>query len=309
MRIGNVNIDGNLFLAPMAGVTDFAFRSLARSFGASFSYTEMVSSKALVYDNQKTKDLLKTSSNEKPVAVQLFGSDPITFEKILKLQELEKFDIVDLNMGCPAPKIVKNGDGSMLMKNISKAQEIIKTCVRNSTKPITVKMRLGYDKDVSLDFSKMLEDNGASAVCVHGRLREDFYSGHVNLEAIAKVKANLKIPVIGNGDVFDKNSYNAMLETGVDGVMIGRGALGKPYIFAELLGKKVKFDKFSIIEKHVNMLKEKFSEDYLSSYLKKHFLWYLKEETGANKVKIEICKEKDLNKCMIILKEFLKNGI
>ena len=306
MKIKNVNIDGNLFLAPMAGVTDFAFRSIAREYGASFSYTEMVSAKALVYDNKKTKDLLITLDNEKPVGAQLFGSDESAFKEALKLEELEKFDIIDINMGCPAPKIVKNGDGSKLLTDFKKAQEVLTACVKNTNKPVTVKMRLGYDKDVSLDFAKMLEENGASAITVHGRLREEFYSGQANLDAIARVKQNVKIPVIGNGDVVDKNSLNRMLETGVDGIMIGRAALGKPYIFSELLGKNIKIDKFSILKKHIELLSKFYSKEYLSTYMKKHMLWYLKEEKGASKVKFEICQEKDLDKCLNILQEFFK---
>ena len=306
MKIKNVNIDGNLFLAPMAGVTDFAFRSIAREYGASFSYTEMVSAKALVYDNKKTKDLLITLDNEKPVGVQLFGSEKSAFKEALKLEELEKFDIIDINMGCPAPKIVKNGDGSKLMTNFSKAREILNACVKATNKPITVKMRLGYDKDVSLDFAKMLEENGASAITVHGRLREEFYSGQANLDAIARVKQSVKIPVIGNGDVVDEISLKRMLKTGVDGVMIGRAALGKPYIFSELLGKSIKVDKFSILKKHIELLSKYYSKEYLSTYMKKHMLWYLKEEKGASKVKLEICQEKDLDKCLNILQEFFK---
>ncbi len=306
MKIKNVNIDGNLFLAPMAGVTDFAFRSIAREYGASFSYTEMVSAKALIYDNKKTKDLLITLDNEKPVGAQLFGSEESAFKEALKLEELEKFDIIDINMGCPAPKIVKNGDGSKLMTNFSKAREILNACVKAADKPITVKMRLGYDKDVSLDFAKMLEENGASAITVHGRLREEFYSGHASLDAIARVKQSVKIPVIGNGDVVDEISLKRMLETGVDGVMIGRAALGKPYIFSELLGKSIKVDKFSILKKHIELLSKYYSKEYLSTYMKKHMLWYLKEEKGASKVKLEICQEKDLDKCLNILQEFFK---
>ena len=306
MIIGNVNIDGNLFLAPMAGVTDFAFRKIARDYGASFSYTEMVSAKALSYDNKKTKELLITSSTENPVGLQLFGSDKLAFEKALALEELSKFQIVDINMGCPAPKIVKNGDGSALMKNFTLASELLNTCVKCAKRPVTVKMRLGYDKDVSLDFSKMLEDNEASAITVHGRLREDFYSGKVNLEAIAKIKANLKIPVIGNGDVFDVKSLNEMKETGVDAVMVGRGALGKPYIFSELLQKNIVVDKWEIINNHINLLKQYFTNNYIATYIKKHLLWYLKDEIGATKTKLEICQEKSIDKCLIVMKNFFK---
>ena len=306
MIIGNVKIEGELFLAPMADVTDFAFRQIAREFGASFSYTEMVSAKALTFGNRKTKDLLITSEIENPVAVQLFGSDKEVFKKALELEDLSKFQIIDLNMGCPAPKIVKNSDGSALMKDIKKASEILQTCVKHTDKPITVKIRLGFDKDVSLDFSKMLEDNGASAITIHGRTREEFYSGKVNLDAIAKVKACLKIPVIGNGDVVDNKTLMEMKETGVDAVMVGRGALGKPYIFSELLQKDIVVNKWDIINQHILLLRQHFSDDYISTYIKKHLLWYLKDEPCGTKVKLQICQEKSLNNCLLILQNFFK---
>ena len=305
MKIENLQTNG-LFLAPMAGVTDFAFRSLAREFGADFSYTEMISAKALCYENKKTLELLHTLPEETPVGIQIFGHEPEAFVKALKMQEISKFDLIDINMGCPAPKIVKNGDGSALMKDFKTAENVLKTCVKYAQRPVTVKMRLGFDKDVSLDFAKMLSDNGASAICVHGRLREDFYSGTANLDAIAKVVASVPTRIIGNGDVFDEASYKNMLATGVNGVMIGRGALGKPQIFSEIKGEKVKFNKFEIIEKHISLLRQFYSEEFLSAYMKKHLLWYLKEEKGASGVKIAICKETDLNKCLQLMKDFLQ---
>ena len=292
MKIGKLNFKHNLFLAPMAGVTDFAFRSLAREMGADFSYTEMVSAKGLVFNQLKTnkklldknlntcfncdnsndlcknndildncqnfsllnscfdeenssleknlteyEKMLYTSKLENPVAVQIFGSDAKFMEKAVKLPQLQKFDIIDINMGCPAPKIVKNGDGSALLKDLKKAVDVANAVVKSTTKPVTVKMRLGFgiNENVSVELGRMLQDVGVSAVCVHGRTREQFYSGKVNLEAIATLKSKLNIPVIGNGDVFDDASYFDMLKTGVDAVMVGRGALGKPWIFNQLL--------------------------------------------------------------------------
>lgn len=306
MKIKNVETKNNLFLAPMAGVTDFAFRSLAREFGAGFSYTEMVSVKALAYESVKTKDLLFTLPEESPVAVQIFGSDKVAFEKVLRTDVFSGFDVIDINMGCPAPKIVKNGDGSALMKDFVTASEIVKVCKSVSNKPITVKMRLGFDRDVSVDFARMLEESGADALCVHGRLRSDFYAGKVNLDAIQKVKASVKIPVIGNGDVTDVESYKNMLATGVDAVMIGRGALGKPWIFSELLGKNVTVDKFAVVREHVQRLRSFFPDAFIAAHIKKHLLWYLKDEKGAAKTKIDICSTSSVDESLKIMEDFFK---
>ena len=299
MKIKDVNINGNLFLAPMAGVTDFAFRSLARSFGASFSYTEMVSAKALLYDNKKTKDLLITLPNETPVGVQLFGHEPEAFKKVLIQEELQKFDIIDINMGCPAPKIVKNGDGSKLMTDFNTAQKVLKACVENTSKPVTVKMRLGYSKDVSEDFAKMLEDNGASALTVHGRLREEFYSGEANLEAIARVKQTVKIPVIGNGDVTSYSSAKFMMEyTGCDMIAVGRGALGNPWIFKKINSKNDSFspsieERIKIMDMHLSKLILYKGESCAMKEARKHLAWYTKGLTGAATIRKRIFEMKN----------------
>lgn len=306
MKIKNVETKNNLFLAPMAGVTDFAFRSLVREFGAGLSYTEMVSVKALAYESAKTRDLLFTLPTETPVAVQIFGSDKTAFEKVLNTNVFSGFDIIDINMGCPAPKIVKNGDGSVLMKNFQAASEIVKTCKAATDKPVTVKMRLGFDKDVSVDFAHMLEDSGADAICVHGRLRTDFYAGKVNLDAIQKVKASVKIPVIGNGDVTDAESYKRMLETGVDAVMIGRGALGKPWIFSELLGQKMTIDKMAVVSEHIQRLRTYFPDAFIAAHIKRHLLWYLKDEKGAAKTKLDICSANSVDESLKIMEDFFK---
>lgn len=233
MKIGNVEIEGNLILAPMAGVTDIAFRELCKHFGAGLTVTEMVSVKALLFKNKKTQLLLETFSTESPCAVQIFGHCADDFERVIRSGVLDKFDIIDINMGCPAPKIVKNGDGSALLKNFALAREIVEACVKSTDKPVTVKMRKGFyeNDDVLVQFAKMCEDAGVSAITIHPRTKSQNYSGQIDTSDIKKVKDSVKIPVIGNGDVVDISSYEKMLKTGCDGVMIGRRAVGCPEIF------------------------------------------------------------------------------
>lgn len=308
MKIKNVEIPSNIFLAPMAGVTDFAFRSLARNFGAGFSYTEMVSAKGLVLSKNRDvyKKMLFTLPNESPCAVQLFGSDPLFMAKACTLAEIQKFDIIDINMGCPAPKVVKNGDGSCLLLDLEKAVALAKACVEATDKPVTVKLRAGYFKDqfVAVDLAKRLESVGVSAITIHGRTKEDMYSGTVNYDIIKAVKQAVNIPVIGNGDIVDHESYNKMLETGVDAVMIGRGALGAPWIFKEILGQTVTDkEKFMAIKQHISLLKNIYDEKFLTTYLRKHFLWYVKGKSGIAQKKVWLAKTTNLEDALEILKE------
>ncbi len=236
MNIGNVKINNNVFLAPMASVTDRPFRTLCKMLGAGLTYTEMVSVKGLYYKSKKTEELLATSSLEHPCAVQLFGHEPEIFKSVIESGVLDKFDIIDINMGCPAPKIVKNGDGSALMKDLNLASQIIKACKAATNKPITVKFRKGFKKndDKLIEFAKMCEQSGASAITIHPRTREDMFSGTINLEDIKKVKAAVNIAVIGNGDVRSVEEFNKM-KTVCDAVMIGREAVKSPEIFLEIL--------------------------------------------------------------------------
>lgn len=285
MKIGNINFTSSIFLAPMAGVADASFRQLCYELGADLTYTEMVSVKALLHNNKKTFKLLKVYGNT-PTAVQLFGHDKEDFVKVIKSGNIDNFDIIDINMGCPAPKIVKNGDGSALLKNIDLAREIISACVNATDKPITVKFRIGFelDNNIAVEFAKMCEQAGASAICVHGRTREQFYSGKVDYETIKLVKSSVNIPVIGNGDITDIDSYKKMLQTGVDGVMIGRGTLGNPEIFAILKGKKYP-DKLSIITRHIQLIKE---HNAVTPEVKKHLLWYLNGLKSTKDIKVQI---------------------
>lgn len=309
MKIKNVEIKNNLFLAPMAGITDKAFRCLCKKFGVGLTYTEMVSVKGLFYNSKNTKQLLDTFESESPCAVQLFGNEPEVFRTVIKSGVLDKFDIIDINMGCPAPKIVKNGDGSSLMKDLNLASEIIKACVESTDKPITVKFRKGFYKtdDKLIQFAKMCESSGASAITVHPRTREDFFSGEIDIEDIKKVKQAVNIPVIGNGDVVDENSYKKMLSSGCDGVMIGRASFGCPEIFSILQGKEVKQTKLEIIKEHLSLLRQDFEDSYIVKLFKKHILAYLGGFKNANELKRQIVLVNDLKQIETMLEEFFKN--
>lgn len=294
MKIGNVEIEGNLILAPMAGVTDIAFRELCKHFGAGLTVTEMVSVKALLFKNKKTQLLLETFSTESPCAVQIFGHFADDFERVIRSGVLDKFDIIDINMGCPAPKIVKNGDGSALLKNFALAREIVEACVKSTDKPVTVKMRKGFyeNDDVLVQFAKMCEDAGVSAITIHPRTKSQNYSGQIDTSDIKKVKDSVKIPVIGNGDVVDISSYEKMLKTGCDGVMIGRRAVGCPEIFSILSGKKIDLTKPEIIKLHLNILRKYYDEKFISKIFIRHAFAYVGFEAGAveKRKKLAFCK-------------------
>lgn len=308
MKIGNVKLKNNLFLAPMAGVTDVAFRSLCRSFGAGLSYTEMVSAKGLYYNDKKTANLLKTAKNETPVAVQLFGSEPEIFASVVKNPLLKKFDIIDINMGCPAPKIVKNKEGSYLMNNPSLAAQIVRACVENTTKPVTVKMRLGYNKNNAVEFAKAVEQAGASAITVHGRLRSEFYTGKADWEEIKKVASAVKIPLIANGDVCSREDYDEILKvTGASAVMVGRASLGAPYIFAKMLGKNTRVNKYKLLKKQIKLSK-KFGVFKITE-MRKHFAWYLKNERGVSEVKNKVFHAESEKEAMALLKPVLNKSV
>lgn len=237
LTIGNVELENNVILAPMAGVTDLPFRLLCKEQGAALVCTEMVSAKAILYNNKNTKALLEMHPDEAPVSLQLFGSDPVIMSEMAKRIEDLPFSILDINMGCPVPKVVNNGEGSALMKNPKLAGEIVSAAAKAIKKPVTVKIRSGFDKDHinAVEMAKIMEDSGAAAIAVHGRTREQFYSGEADWDIIARIKEAVSIPVIGNGDVTDCESADELFkQTGCDGIMIGRAARGNPWIFRQV---------------------------------------------------------------------------
>lgn len=308
MKIGNIELKNNLILAPMAGITDVGFRSLCVECGADYAVTEMVSAKAMAYNNKKTFELLNTADNEKIKVVQIFGSEPEIMAMACKSDALQKFDIIDINMGCPAPKVFNNFEGSALLKNLPLAEEIITQCVRATNKPITVKFRIGVDDEHinGVEFAKMCERAGAKAITIHGRTTKQLYSGNVNLDVIKKIKENVNIPVIANGDVVDKTSYEHMLNyTGCDAVMVGRASYGNPAIFSELLGIECDKTKLYFIKKHVKILREFYPDNFIVKTMRKHILYYLKGVKGGNAVKVQVCQLEDVDEVIKLLENVL----
>ena len=268
-------MQNKFLLAPMAGYSDAGFREVCADFGADVTFTEMLSAQAIKYDSEKTKALAFRSSGEKTCIAQIFGKDADAMAQACENQLLKCFDGIDINMGCPAPKIVKNGEGSALLKNLPLASKIISECRRKvQNKSLSVKVRLGFDENNIVEIVKMCEDSGADFVTVHGRTAKQMYSGRADLDAIALAKASVKIPVFGNGDVTDAQTCAGMLSTGVDGVMVGRGAIGSPWIFSQLKNRSGDIDKIQAISKHVEILRQIYPERLLVLMLRKHFLAY-----------------------------------
>ena len=286
MEIGNVNIENNLVLAPMAGVTDLPFRILCKEQGCGLLYTEMVSAKAILYNNKNTEALLQVEPVENPISLQLFGSDPQIMADMAKRLEERPFDIFDINMGCPVPKIVNNGEGSALMKNPILVGQIVETMAKAVKKPVTVKIRKGFNDDMvnAPEIAHIIEESGGAAVAVHGRTREQFYSGKADWDIIRQVVERVNIPVIGNGDVCSAEDVIAMeKQTGCDAVMIGRGARGNPWIFSRIneyrctgvLPPKPGVDKIKNMIKRHAALQLKYKGEYLGiREMRKHVAWY-----------------------------------
>lgn len=294
LQIGGVTLSNNIFLAPLAGYTDIAFRRLCRDFGAGLTTTEMVSVKGLYYNSANTRELLAAADNETPSCVQLFGSDKEFFVRAINSPELEKFDIIDINMGCPMPKITKNGDGSALMKDVRKAAGIVEACAKTG-RTVTVKMRTGWDKINAVEFARALQDAGAELVAVHGRTTQMLYGGNADWDIIASVAAALEIPVIGNGNIKTVGEVEFALENyGVAGVMIGRGALGQPDLFARLTGRDGG-RLVDIILKHIDYMRAYFPERYVVTNMRKHLACYLKGVPDTKQLRQEVNVVENLN--------------
>lgn len=315
LKIGNVELENNLILAPMAGVTNRPFRTICKEIGnPGLVCTEMASSKAMFHNDQKTKRLLNTDGEKRPISYQIFGSDVETMAFSAKYVS-EFADIIDINMGCPAPKVVKNGDGSKLLLDLDKAEEIMKAVVQNSEVPVTLKIRKGWDKEniVAVEVAKIAEKSGISAITVHGRTRSEFYSGIADLDIIKKVKENVKIPVIGNGDVIDEITAKKMFEyTGVDGIMIGRGSFGNPWIFrniiyylqnGERLSEPTNQEKLEVMKKHIKLALEEKGEIAIKE-LRKHIAWYTKNMKNSSEFRNSINKIETEKELLLKIEEY-----
>ena len=300
LKIGNVELENRYILGPMAGVTDLPFRLLCREQGAGLLCMEMVSAKAILYNNRNTKALLEIHPDEKPVSLQLFGSDPEIMSEMAKRIEERPFDILDINMGCPVPKVVKNGEGSALMKNPKLVYEIVSSMVKAIEKPVTVKIRKGFDDDHvnAVEIAKIIEEAGGAAVAVHGRTREQYYSGKADWDIIRQVKEAVSIPVIGNGDVTSPEKADELVRyTGCDGVMIARGAQGNPWIFSQMCAWEEtgevppRPDKDEVREmmlKHAR-LQLQYKGDYVGiREMRKHVAWYTKGIPNAARLRERI---------------------
>lgn len=307
LKIGDVQLNNNVVFAPIAGFSEVGFRHLCAKYGAGLTYTELVSAKGLVYGNKGTEELLATTNIETPCAVQIFGSDPEFMYKAAKDERLAKFDIIDINMGCPVKKVFGNGDGSALMKDPALITEVVQAVKEGGGRPVTVKMRAGIEmgKPLAVECAIAAQKGGASAVTVHARYREQYYSGECDHLITKAVKEALDIPVIANGDIVDRQSLDKVAAiTGADGFMIGRGALGKPWIFAELQGKDDSHDVKSLILEHIDVLREFMPDFTVANVMKLQLCYYARGGRNAKAVRVEIGKAKSLEDTFEIIDEF-----
>ncbi len=312
MKIGQVSLEGNILMAPVAGVGDMPYRKICRGMGAGLVYTEMISAKALFYHDKKTEKLMTMHPSEHPVAMQIFGSAPEVMAYAAGCAAAAGADIIDINMGCPVPKIIKSGDGSALMKNPTLAGQIAKAVVSAVSIPVTAKIRKGFDSCNAIEVAKILQDSGISAIGLHGRTRDQMYSGKADWDIIRQVKEALDIPIIGSGDVFTAHDAKAMLDTtGCDGVMIARGMFGNPWIFAQanelLRSGEIKTnpsvnDRIDMAIFHTKCLIE-YKKEHGIKEARAHLLWYIKGMHGAAKIKNALATVNSLLQVQEILEE------
>lgn len=316
LKIGNVKLEGNLILGPMAGITDLPFRLLCKEKGANLVYSEMISAKGITYNNSKTNGILESKDTERPIAIQLFGSEPYVLAEAAKRIEHREFDILDINMGCPVPKVVNHGEGSALMQDPKLIGQIIKEVSKAIDKPVTVKIRKGFNEDLinAVEVAKIAEANGVSAIAIHGRTREEYYSGKADWNIIKQVKEAVTVPVIGSGDIFSPESAKEMITyTGCDGIMIARGVRGNPWLFEQIrtyldTGKLLEKPEFNevkdMIIKHANLLIDYKGERVGLREMRKHVAWYTSGYKNSAKIRNKVKEIMDFDSLIKLLDEY-----
>lgn len=318
MQIGNITLKNNVFLAPMAGITDMPFRILCKEQGCSLVYSEMVSAKGMHFQNAKTYKLIEASSFERPISVQIFGCDPFIMASIAEKLNHCDIDFIDINMGCPTPKITKNGEGSALMRQPKLVAKIVKKVSNVSAHPVTIKIRKGWDDNSvnAIEIAKIAEENGAKAIAVHARTREQFYEGTADWNIIKEVKSHISIPVIGNGDIkCPEDAKNMLNFTGCDAIMIGRASRGNPWIFNQVISfldgsVKIPLPSFderkNMILRHLNLLIEHKGEAQGVREMRKHIAWYIKGLNNSAQIKNKIFKATSINEVTSLIEEYFE---